>query len=485
MDSKVKKEEQGSTSSLDQVPSIPLEETPRENILTPPAMESPAPIMNETPPTHQQAQAQHWSSKGDLSKMIRGRNKTINKQRRKIKQLGRQLEEAKKCRPTGQDARNARLRAEVARLGNELTLKEEKIRGDEEYESYLKTSINYYRGQLDEADEKHLQEAQRTHNLQEQLSQQEAGYQGAIQKLQADILNLQNNNKELKSQLMEKKALIAKAKSLASTGKVSDDAILSLWRKMKYSIQNIASTILTECPSWEEIETNIADPYCVLSILSPRIYGFLQDEDTRSNIVELLIWEMLLRRIFKPFLETLTGVCWGGQEGECFSYMLEGIAGIALKKDADAKSFFHWKAEGARMIEEMVGVDMQKLKQMADEHAAILYPFVPRHGVHHKTAIERLFKNLCNVIEDALNLHKIFMKSKAHFTLDRPKTPGRGRLARYDSGWMDAESWVKEPLDSQSLLKFPISPGLVKHGTADGEHYDQQLRLVKARVACN
>ncbi|KAF4815731.1 hypothetical protein CGCSCA5_v006959 [Colletotrichum siamense] len=475
MDSKVKKEEQGPTSSLDRIPSIPPEGKPQGKSLTAP----------DTPPTHQQCQANHCSGKKDASKIIRGKNKTINKQRRKIKQLGRKLEEVKKYRPAGQDARNARLRAELDRLNNELTSKEEKMRGDQEYESYLETSISYYRGLLDEADEKHLQEAQRTQDLEEQISQQEAGYQGAIQKLQADILNLQNNNKKLKSQLMEKKALIAKAKSLASTSKVSDDAILSLWKKMKYSIQNIASTILTECPSWEEIEANIKAPGCLLSILSKRIYGFLQDEDTRSSVVELLIWDMLLREVFKPFSQTLSGVCWGGLEGECFSIMVEGMAGSALKKGADARSFFKWKAEGGRMIDDMIGVDKQKLKQVADDHAAIFYLFVPRYGVHQNTAMDRLFKNLCNVIEDALTLHGIFMASKAHFMLDRPHAPSRGRLTRYDSDWMEAESWVNEPLDNRNSLKFPISPGIVKYGTADGEHYDQQLRLVKARVACN
>ncbi|KAJ0287317.1 hypothetical protein COL940_002527 [Colletotrichum noveboracense] len=235
MDSKVKKEEQGPTSSLARFPSVFPEGKPREKSLTAPDMESLAPIMTESTPTHQQSQAQHGFGKKDASKIIRGKNKTINKQRRKIKQLGRNLKEAKKCRSVVQDSRSARLRAEVERLNNELSLKEEKIRGDQDYNSYLETSLSNYRGQLDAAEEINLQEAQRTQVLQGQLSQQEAGYQGAIQKLQTntinlqkDILSLQNNNKKLKSQLMEKKALIAKAKSLACTSKVSDDAILNL-----------------------------------------------------------------------------------------------------------------------------------------------------------------------------------------------------------------------------------------------------------------
>lgn len=137
------------------------------------------------------------------------------------------------------------------------------------------------------------------------------------------------------------------------------------------------------------------------------------------------------------------------------------------------------------MIDDMIGVDKQKLKQVADDHAAIFYLFVPRYGVHQNNAMDRLFKNLCKVIGDALTLHGIFMASKAHFMLDRPHAPSRGRLTRYDSDWMEAESWVNEPLDNRNSLKFPISPGIVKYGTADGEHYDQQLRLFKARVACN
>ncbi|KAJ0346918.1 hypothetical protein KNSL1_007043 [Colletotrichum chrysophilum] len=180
MDSKVKKEEQDPTSSLDRFPSVFPEGKPREKSLTAPDMEPLAPIMTESTPTHQQSQAQHGFGKKDASKIIRGKNKTINKQRRKIKQLGRNLEEAKKCRSVVQDSRSARLRAEVERLNNELSLKEEKIRGDQDYNSYLETSFSNYRGQLDAAEEINLQEAQRTQVLEEQLSQQEAGYQGAI-----------------------------------------------------------------------------------------------------------------------------------------------------------------------------------------------------------------------------------------------------------------------------------------------------------------
>ncbi|KAF4474362.1 hypothetical protein CGGC5_v016717 [Colletotrichum fructicola Nara gc5] len=435
MDSKVKKEEQSSTSSLAEIPSVTPEEHARAKSLPAPATEHSATVMAdnpstyqqshsqhsatvmaENPSTHQQSHPQHSFGTKNLSEILKKKNKTMNRQRRKIQKLEKELEKCSKPRPVQQDANVILLRAEVERLNRELRLKEEKSTSQQEYVvSYLEKSISNY-----------LQ------HLEDQLSQMEEGYQGAMQNLQADISTLQNTNKKLTSQLMEKKASIAKAKSLAKAGKVSDDAILSLWKKMKYSIHNIASTILTECPSWEEIKTNIAHSDCVLSILTPRYHVFLKDEDTRSSIVELLIWEMLQRQIFKPFSETLTGVCWGGLEGQCFSVILEGMADTALKKDADAKSFFQWKAEGARMIDDMFGVDNQKLKQMADEQAATFYLFVPKRKVHQKTAMERLFKNLCTVIEDALSLHKIFMTSKAHFTLDWP-LPGRCRLTRYDS----------------------------------------------------
>ncbi|KAF3804987.1 hypothetical protein GCG54_00005732 [Colletotrichum gloeosporioides] len=445
-----------------------------------------ATVMADNPSTYQQSHSQHSFGTKNLSEVIKKKNKTMNRQWRKIKKLEKELEKCSKPRPVQQDANVILLRAEVEKLNRELLLKEEKYTSRQEYVvSYLEKSISNYREQLHKAEEKDLQQTQTVQHLQDQISQLEEGYQGAIQQLQVDISTLQNNNKKLTSQLMEKKASIAKAKSLAKAGKVSDDAILSLWKKMKYSIHNLASTILTECPSWEEIEANIKAPGCLLSILSKRIYGFLQDEDTRSSVVELLIWDMLLREVFKPFSQTLSGVCWGGLEGECFSVMVEGMAGTALKKDAEAKSFFHWKAEGGRMIGDLIGVDKEKLKQVADDHAAIFYLFVSRNGVRNHNGMDRLFKNLCKIIEDALVLHGIFMASKAHFMLDRPHAPSRGRLTRYDADWMEAESWVKEPLDHRSSLKFPISPGLVKYGTADGEHYDQQLRLVKARVACH
>lgn len=158
--------------------------------------------------------------------------------------------------------------------------------------------------------------------------------------------------------------------------------------------------------------------------------------------------------------------------------------GMALDKNLDVHDFFRWRAEGSKMIEDMVGIDKNQLERVVRAETRTFSCFLPKSNDMHQDAQAKLYSSLQNIFEDAQSLHSIFMKSKADIFIEWP-TPQRSRIIHYDPESMEAEMWEKEPIDRGSIVEISMSPGLVKVGTADGGHYDQSIRLVKARVVCN
>lgn len=155
------------------------------------------------------------------------------------------------------------------------------------------------------------------------------------------------------------------------------------------------------------------------------------------------------------------------------------------KMKQDPADLFRWKAEGAKMIDEMIGVDKAELKKAIDKELAVFSKFLPKNNLHHHVAMTKLSKGLGKAFDYALQLQSIFMKSKAIFYSKWTTATTSTKVVRYSPGSMAAEVWQKEPLDEDSIVNFCISPSLIKIGTADGDHYEQSLRLVKARVICN
>lgn len=132
-----------------------------------------------------------------------------------------------------------------------------------------------------------------------------------------------------------------------------------------------------------------------------------------------------------------------------------------------------------------MGPQDQKLRQLARSEHDGFSVLLPPAKQQDKAVRNTLYRELLNVYKDALELHSIFMKSKAFFEFDwisqRNSTEGK---VLYAADSMEADAWVRT-LDTRSVVVFSISPGLSKAGTANGFDYDQKRLLVKPRVVCN
>ncbi|KAK1960023.1 hypothetical protein LY78DRAFT_590426 [Colletotrichum sublineola] len=271
-----------------------------------------------------------------------------------------------------------------------------------------------------------------------------------------------NEIMRLRDQMSDVAAAGYSKQAIADSHKVSDNAILEIWKRMAYNIRVIATTLLTHCPPREELAVSYEGRPATVSNMAPAEYGLLADENLRAAVVENYIWRSVYARIF------------GGQRGKQsakLTYMT-------------ASEFFHWKSQGAAMLENLVGLQDHTLRSLArTEHHGFSALLPPAKKADNATR-DILYEELLSVYKDAVELHSIFMKSKAHFYInwiDR-KQPSGGNI-HYASECMEAEAWG-ETLGKDSVVVFSISPGLWKFGTANGADYNLAMLLVKPRVIC-
>lgn len=87
------------------------------------------------------------------------------------------------------------------------------------------------------------------------------------------------------------------------------------------------------------------------------------------------------------------------------------------------------------------------------------------------------------ILEAALDLDEMLMSSKAIFLVRWPQDGQSKTLQRFDANQMESLAHTNE-LSSKTIVRFFISPMLIKIGNADGCNYDSEMTLCKATVAC-
>ncbi|KAK1240939.1 hypothetical protein MKX07_006372 [Trichoderma sp. CBMAI-0711] len=86
------------------------------------------------------------------------------------------------------------------------------------------------------------------------------------------------------------------------------------------------------------------------------------------------------------------------------------------------------------------------------------------------------------LIEQAVNLHIVMMKSKAIFQVGWIEDNDGFNLTTYNPATMDTSLGNGGADAHEFYVKFVEAPGLVKIGNADGESFDQNMVLCKSRV---
>ncbi|KAI8157118.1 hypothetical protein KHU50_009632 [Colletotrichum sp. SAR 10_65] len=312
-----------------------------------------------------------------------------------------------------------------------------------------------------------------------------SAYEDRINTLETIIDNLKTQNKELQSKLETEKTMKVKPRRVADSSKVTDDEIVRIWDKMRYNIGIMASNVLTDCPSETALHHDKSNTFCDLVRMIRRDIWNLEDEDNRPFMVERYIWLAVIETVFKQNGNGKFGKSWAGTVGQSFSLIIDELANTIEDSAMDLSKLIHWKSEGGKMINDLLGVDKGELRRLIGAMTNLFSHFLPRDRNGGFKGFDKLEKGLQKVLQDAVQLQTIFMSSKAQFDVEWLDRPSRSQNVYYRPDSMEAEGHEKEPLDRGSMILFHLSPSLMKQGTADGDSYDQSIQLTKARVICD
>ncbi|TEA15821.1 hypothetical protein C8034_v001994 [Colletotrichum sidae] len=286
----------------------------------------------------------------------------------------------------------------------------------------------------------------------------------------------------LQEQLYNKEVERYPGQVLANSRKVSDTAILEVWKRMAYNICSIANTLLTYCPAQEELEAGQSQNVDTALQITPAEYELLSEESTKSAVSEYYIWRSIYDGVFGSEKKERLGA-WGGVMGTRFHLLCCALfSNVEIDTAAD---FFLWRSKGATLVEAATGFHDRKLQQYVAREQHQLSALLPLEKRKDKSVRNRLHRDLLNIFEDALRLYSVFMTSRAFCKVYWPsplKEPDGSFV--YDPTIMEAEAWGSH-LDRPQRVVFNISPGLLKNGTADGSDYDRVSLLVKPRVVCS
>ncbi|WQF77450.1 hypothetical protein CDEST_02464 [Colletotrichum destructivum] len=317
--------------------------------------------------------------------------------------------------------------------------------------------------------------------LKRQVEKGQKDYENDIKQHANYINKLQHKIKVLKEQVAARDVVNAGSQRIANASKVSDDAILAIWNQMAYNVRSIVASLLTHCPSKEEVVRVVRLVPCRVSKLIKADFALVQNDDIRSSIVERHLWLAVSDVIDGDSCDQSMDV-WGGLAGTHLQLAFRALLGSQNK---DAEALLRWKAEGSGMIEKITGVDKKALGRLAQEQTHAFSVFMPRDKQKDLLAVKGLCEDLEKIFDLAVQLHSIFMCSRAHFEIrwvhDLSRSKNKKLFYRAES--MDAEAWEVE-LNENSVVYFGISPGLLKFGTANGVDYDKSKLLVKDRVVC-
>ncbi|KAK0381335.1 hypothetical protein CLIM01_01304 [Colletotrichum limetticola] len=327
---------------------------------------------------------------------------------------------------------------------------------------------------------------ERAADAEAELAQRESDHRDAMDNLEKAYHKLSGRVEKLESRLEECEDAKSITQPLANSSKVSDEFITTIWAKMQYNINYLANHVLTGCPSEGDLKDRSINDSCFLSSDGINDYiDQLQDGDMRPFVVEHYIWKTVIGRFFDLGVDGSYEKTWAGTIGMSFITCFEKLLALCNRRQLDPTKILHGKAEIGEMINQMIGVDQAEMLRVVQMEMVAFFIFVPNECPDYEAKNKKLEKYILKIFDDAVQLRGIFMASRAYFYPKWYKKMAGGARIRFDDKSMEAEGWEKEPLGDGNIVLCNISPGLVKVGTADGNSYDSDLLLVKARVVCD
>ncbi|TQN64012.1 hypothetical protein CSHISOI_11410, partial [Colletotrichum shisoi] len=152
-------------------------------------------------------------------------------------------------------------------------------------------------------------------HLKLQVEKGQKDYENDIKQHAHYINKLEHKIKVLKGQVAAMDVVNAGSQRIANASKVSDDAILAIWNQMAYHVRSIVASLLTHCPSKEEVVWVVNLVPCRVSKIIEADFALLQNDDIRSSIVERHLWLSVSDVVKGVSCDQTRPDVWGGFAG--------------------------------------------------------------------------------------------------------------------------------------------------------------------------
>ncbi|PNP83352.1 hypothetical protein FNYG_03674 [Fusarium nygamai] len=319
------------------------------------------------------------------------------------------------------------------------------------------------------------------HDLQkayERLSNIDSQHQQLKLEHEALKKHLQEANAKLEEAVEERNELRRLADGVNWTGsaKVSDQAIQSKWKQLEYNIRSLAS-VLAKCQTKIPTERMARDR---LSMVVPTWHKLLLNDDYKDLLIGAYLWT-----IVESVFTTGRKFCSGGHNinlkamrAAFLEYASE--VGNPSRPGPTLRHVARWFAQGTALFGHFFRRDQDAFRREARLEVERLQRFCNIAADKSGTDFHQEMKA---ILEAALDLDEMLMGSKAIFLVHWPQDGQSDILQQFDTDKMESLAHTSE-LSSKTIIRFFISPMLIKVGNADGCNYDSEMILCKATVAC-
>jgi hypothetical protein len=146
----------------------------------------------------------------------------------------------------------------------------------------------------------------------------------------------------------------------------------------------------------------------------------------------------------------------------------------AENNDEHVQAWITLRTRGADLVDTQIGIVQSRFIELANNFVAVLLPF----AINQDKASE-IRADVLSVVNLAVELHAIFMKSRAMFLIW--ELPEEVTFFDLEEEFMQVYYRRANSAHPNSSAMF-ISPALVKKGNADGWGYDKHVVMERAQV---
>ncbi|KAF5653826.1 hypothetical protein F25303_1949 [Fusarium sp. NRRL 25303] len=299
-------------------------------------------------------------------------------------------------------------------------------------------------------------------------------------KLEHDALKqqLKEANAKVDEVVKERDELrrLADGVNWAGSAKVSDQVVQSKWKQLEYNIRSLAN-VLAKCQTKIPTERVARNR---LNMIVPTWHKLLLNDDYKDLLICAYLWT-IAEDVFmngKKFCS----------DGHITNLKVMRTAFLELTPEIDNPSrpgptlrhVARWFAQGTALFGHFFGRDQNAFRREARLEVERLKLFCNINADNSGTDFRQEMKA---VLETALDLDEMLMGSRAIFMVRWPKDGESKTLQHFDTIQMESLAHTKEP-SPKTIIRFFISPMLIKFGNADGNNYDSEMTLSKATVVC-